>query len=51
MPRTFPWGKSACKKCAQVEDLLQLVAKLQETLRRLHSIREAEEKLGSWILA
>ena len=34
-----------------MEDLLQQVAELQEAVRRLRSIREAEEELGSWFQA
>lgn len=33
------------QKVFQVEDLLQPVAELQEAVRRLHNIREAENKL------
>jgi len=42
-------GRPACKSCAQVEDLLQQVAELQEAVRRLHNIREAEKEIGSWL--
>lgn len=34
--------------CAQVEDILQQMAELQESLRRLCSTREAEKELNSW---
>lgn len=40
-------GRPACKRCAQVEDLLQRVAELQEAVRRLRNVREAENGLGS----
>ena len=33
---------STCKRCAQVDDLLCQVAELQETVKRLCSIRGAE---------
>ena len=35
-------GRAACKRCAQVEDLLQQVA---EAVRGLHNIRETEKEL------
>lgn len=38
----------ACQRCAQVEDLLQMVAEQQEAVRRLRSIREAEEELAEF---
>lgn len=38
----------ACQRCAQMEDLLQMVAELQESVRRLCSIREAEEELAGF---
>ena len=41
-------SRPACKRCAQVEDLLQQVAELQEAVRRLRNIREAEKELDSW---
>ena len=41
-------SRPACKRCAQVEDLLQQVAALQEAVRRLRSIREGEKELDSW---
>ena len=44
-------SRPACKRCAQVEDLLQQVAALQEAVRRLRSIREAEKDLDSWFQA
>lgn len=40
-------SRPACRRCAQVEDLLQQVAKLQEVVRGLCSIGEAENKLDS----
>ena len=39
---------SACKRCAQVDDLLCQVAKLQETVKRLCSIRGAETEIDKW---
>lgn len=36
-------GRTARKRCAQVEDFLQLVAELQEAARKLCNIRGAEE--------
>jgi len=39
------------KVCAQVEDLLQRVAELQEAVRRLRNIREAEKETDSWFQA
>lgn len=44
-------GTPACKRCAQVEDLLQQVAELQEEVRRPCDIREAEMELNSWFQA
>ena len=44
-------SRPACKRCAQVEDLLQQVAELQEVVRRLCNIREAEKLLDSWFQA
>ena len=41
-------SRPACKRCAQVEDLLQQVAELQEAVRRLRNIREGEKELDSW---
>lgn len=38
----------ACKGCALVEDLPHQVVELQEAVRKLQSIREAEEELDSW---
>ena len=35
-------SRPACKRCAQVEDILQQVAELQEVVRRCRDIREAE---------
>jgi len=40
-------GRPVYKRCAQVEDHLQLVAELQEAVRRLHNIREAEKEIDS----
>lgn len=40
-------GRPACKRCAQVEDLLHQVAELQEAVRRLCNIRETEELADS----
>lgn len=42
--------RPACRRCAQVEDILQQVGELQEAARRLRSIREAEE-LDTWFQA
>ena len=39
---------STCKRCKQVEDLSHQVAELQETVRRLHGIRGAEEEIDEW---
>ncbi|KAK4827437.1 hypothetical protein QYF61_017994 [Mycteria americana] len=44
-------GRPACKRCAQVEDLLQQVAVLQEAVGRLRNIREAEKELDNWFQA
>lgn len=41
-------SRPARRWCAQVEDFLQKVAELQEAVRRLRSIREAEEELDTW---
>ena len=40
-------SRPACKSCATVEDLPQQVAELQEAMRRLCNIREAEKELHS----
>lgn len=37
-----------CRRCAQVEDLLQLVMELREEVSRLRSIRECEREIDSW---
>ena len=52
MLRPFSWVRerqqTCLQRCAQVKDLLQQVAELQQVVRRrLHNIREAEE-LDSW---
>ena len=48
-PEPSPGGKvSTCKRCAQAEDLLRQVAKLQETVKRLHSIRGAKTETDKW---
>lgn len=40
-------SRHACKMCAQVEDLLKQVVKLQEVVRRrLHNIRKPEKELN-----
>ncbi|OPJ85771.1 hypothetical protein AV530_013890 [Patagioenas fasciata monilis] len=44
-------GRSACKRCAQVEDLLQHMAELQEVVGRLHNNRKVEKELDSWFQA
>ncbi len=44
-------GSPACRRCAQVEELLQQVAELQEAVRRLWDIREAERELDTWFQA
>lgn len=42
-------GKVASIRCAKVEDLLQQMTELQETVKRLYTIREAEMEKDSWI--
>ena len=37
-----------CERCKQVEDLSHQVAELQETVRRLRSVRGAEEEIDEW---
>ena len=44
-------SRPACKRRPQVEGLLHQVAELQEVVRRLCSIREAEKELDSWFHA
>jgi len=39
-------GRPVCRRCAQVEDLLQQTAELQEAGRRLCNIKEAEKELS-----
>jgi len=55
VPRPFSWGRDQWQTCLQKvcpgEDLLQPVAELQEAVRRLRNIREAEEVLDSWFQA
>jgi len=40
---------SACTSCGQVEDLIQQVAQLQQTVNRLRSIRGAELEIDTWL--
>ena len=40
---------SACTRCRQVEDLMRQVAELQETVKRLRSIRGAELETDMWL--
>lgn len=44
-------NRLACSPCAHPEDLLQWVSGLQETLRGLCNIKEAEKELDSWFQA
>lgn len=46
-PRAEAGIRPACKRCAPVEYLLQLVAEMQEAVRRLCNIRKAENELHS----
>lgn len=39
---------SICTRCSQVEELLHLVAKFQETLKRVCSITGFETEIGKW---
>jgi len=41
-------SRPVCKRCTQVEELLQQVAELQEMMRRQCNIRETEKELHSW---
>lgn len=43
-PGTGTGSRPACRRCAQVENILQYVAELPGVVRRLHSTREAEEE-------
>ncbi|KAM6082387.1 LOW QUALITY PROTEIN: serine/threonine-protein kinase MARK1-like [Chlamydotis macqueenii] len=43
-------GSPGCR-CAQLEELLQQVAELQEEVKRLKVIREAERELATWFQA
>lgn len=41
-------SESSCERCDQVDDLLSLVANLQEEAERLKSIREFEKEVDQW---
>ncbi|KAK4826358.1 hypothetical protein QYF61_007952 [Mycteria americana] len=44
-------SENSCVRCDQVDNLLSLVAELQEEVERLRSIRESEKEIDWWIHA
>ena len=44
-------SKQACGRCDQVDELLCMVAELQEEVSRLRSIRESKKEIDQWSCA